>query len=102
VGQRLCLIRLCRHEAHGVSASLRNGISGKAEVSLFVSDGMPFQENAVQERRCNPFALFPSPLFSNTPCALADAALSPTLAETIYSPSATRRFRVLCGHTREL
>ena len=100
--QRFDRIRLRRHGAHGVRVSLRNGISGKAENSLLVGNGVPFQENTVEQRNSNAFAFSPSSLLPNAPCAFADTTLPSTLAETIYSPSATRRFRVLCGHTREL
>ena len=66
-----------------------------------MGNGVPFQENAIEQCESDTFAFSANLFLADAPCVLADNALSSTLAETIDSPSATVRFRVLCGHTRE-
>ena len=87
--------------AHSVCISFRNGIPGEMKTPLFLDNGMPLQEDAAEKLNGNAFAFSPSLFLPNTPSAFADRTLSSPLAETIYTPSATGRFRVLCCHTRE-
>jgi hypothetical protein len=72
------------------------------KMPLFLNDGMPLQKDAAEKLSGNAFAFSPSLFLADAPGAFADTALSATLAETIDTPSATGRFRVLCCHTREL
>jgi len=63
---------------------------------------VPLDEYSVKERGSDTLAFSSSTFLADAPCTFADVALPATFAEMIYAPSATRRFRVLCGHTREL
>jgi len=53
-----------------------------------------FDEYPMNQPAVNTLPLSAAAFLSDAPCALAYRALSATLAETIYVPSATRRFRV--------
>ena len=70
-------------------SALRN-----APVPALVQKRPAFNDGADDKARVDAFSIPPSTFLPNTPCAFAEGALSSTLAESIDTPSATRRFRV--------
>lgn len=87
--------------SHCLSIAQSNAAPGKADIPFLLSNRVPFKEYAFEQRGSCSLSFSASVFLPDTPGMFADAALSATLAETIYVPSATERFRVLCCHTRE-
>ena len=86
---------------HGFYVARSNTTFGNTDISLLMDNSMSFEENSIQERKSMSLMFSAPASLADAPGMFANTALSPSLAEMIYPPSATGRLRVLCGHTRE-
>lgn len=95
-------IRLCDNRTHSFSVSYGKTAPRETRPFTFLSDRMPLNEYAIKESRGNTITFSPSPFLANAPGAFTSFTLSPPVTEALHQSATAGRFRVFCGHTREL